>query len=322
MLTPWKETYDWPRKHIKKQRHYFTNKGPSSQGYGFPNSHVWLWELDYKDSWELKNWCFWTVVLEKTLERPLDCKEIQPVHPKGNQFWIFIERNDVEAETPILWPPDAKNWLIWKDPDAGKDWGWEEKGMTEDEMVGWHYWLNRHEFGYALGVHDRQGCLACCSPWGSKESDMTEQLNWTDVRLSSMCSWEIQVNFLIGLTYETKIFQGERNQTVCTPVCFLSFCLLINSGYCWALCLPHALEPFTQVAFIGFLWITPVDTFSAYFSLRIFETLSSWHFLLFGFHNKSSALFPALLWLNFNLCLLTVFSWLISLLLLFAKLLF
>ena len=112
------------------------NKGPSSQSYGFSSSYVWRWELDYKASWASKNWCFWTVVLEKTLESPLDCKEIQPVNPKGNQPWIFIGNTDAEAETPILWPPDVKNWLIGKDPDAGKDWQWEEKGMTEDETVG------------------------------------------------------------------------------------------------------------------------------------------------------------------------------------------
>ena len=129
---------------IKKQRHYFANKYQSSQSYGFSSSHVWLCELDYKENWAPKNWCFWTVGLEKTLESPLDSKEIQPVHPKGNQFWIFIGRTDAEAETLILWPPDGKNWLIWKDPDAGKD--WEEKGTTEDEMVGWHHWLDGHEF--------------------------------------------------------------------------------------------------------------------------------------------------------------------------------
>ena len=128
MLTPWLESYEQPRQHIKKQRHYFVNKGPSSQGYGFSSSHVWMWELDCKESWAPKNWCFWTVVLEKTLANP--CKEIQPVHPKGNQSWIFIGRIDAEAETPIFWPPDAKNWLIGKDLDAGKDWRWEEKGMT------------------------------------------------------------------------------------------------------------------------------------------------------------------------------------------------
>ena len=112
----------------------------------FSSIHVWMWELDYKESWVLKNWCFWTVVLEKTLGSPLDCKEIQPVHPKGDQSWIFIGRTDAEVETPILWPPDVKNWLIWKDPDSGKDWR-QEKGMTEGEMVGWHHWLNGHEFG-------------------------------------------------------------------------------------------------------------------------------------------------------------------------------
>ena len=139
-----------------------------------------MWELDYKESWVLKNWCFWTVVLEKTLESPLDCKEIQPVHPKGNQSWIFIGRTDAEAEMPILWPPDAKSWLIWKDPDAGKDWSWEKKGTTEDEMVRWHHRINVHEFEQTLGVGDGQGGLACCSPQGLKESDTTKRMNWTE----------------------------------------------------------------------------------------------------------------------------------------------
>ena len=127
--------------------HYFSNKGPSSQSFVFSNSLVWMWELDYKESRVPKNWCFWTVVLKKTLESPLDCKEIQPVHPKGNQSLIFIGRTNAEAETPIFWPPDVKSWLIWKDPAAGKDWTREEKGTTEDEMVGWHHWLNGQEFG-------------------------------------------------------------------------------------------------------------------------------------------------------------------------------
>ena len=135
MLAPWKKSYDQPRQHIKKQRHYFANKGLSNQSYGFSSRHVWMWELGYKHSWVPKNWYFWTVVLEKTLERPLDYKEIQPVHPKGNQSWVFIGRTDVEAETPILWSPDAKNWLIGKDPGAGKDWRWEEKGTTEGEVL-------------------------------------------------------------------------------------------------------------------------------------------------------------------------------------------
>ena len=139
-------SYNQPRQYIKKQRHYFANKGPPSQSYGFSSSHVWMWELDYKERWTPKNWCFWTVALEKTLDSPLDSKEIQPVHPKGNQSWLFIWRTDVEAEIPVVWPPDGKNWLIWKNPDDGKDWRQEEKGMTEDEMIGWHHRLNEHEF--------------------------------------------------------------------------------------------------------------------------------------------------------------------------------
>ena len=151
----------------------FANKGPSSQSYGFSRSHVWMWELNYKESWAPKNWCFWTVVLEKTLESPLDCKEIQPVHPKGNQLWILIGRTDAEAEAPILWPSHEKNWLTGKDPHAGKDWRQEEKGFTENEMVGWHHWLNGHELEQTLRVGDGQGGLVCYSPWGCKELDTT-----------------------------------------------------------------------------------------------------------------------------------------------------
>ena len=141
------------------------------------SSHVWMWKLDHNESWVPKNWCFWTVLLEKTLKSPLASKEIKPVNPKGNQSWIFIGRTDTEAETPILWPLDAKNWLIWKDSDAGKDWR-QEKGTTDDEMIGWHHQLNGHEFEQALGVGDGQGSLACRSPWGHKDLDMTEWLNW------------------------------------------------------------------------------------------------------------------------------------------------
>ena len=168
---------------IKKLRHYFANKGLFSQSYGFSSSHVWMWELDFKESWAPRNWCFWTAVLEKTHESPLDFKEIKLVNPKGNQSWIFIGRIDAEAATSILWPPDVKNWLIGKDPDAGKDWRWKEKGTTEDEMVGWHHRLDGQEFEQAQGVGDGQGCLACCSPWGHKELDMTEWLNWTEPQL-------------------------------------------------------------------------------------------------------------------------------------------
>ena len=163
------ESYDKPRQHIQKQRHDFTEKGPSSQSYGFSSSHVWMWELDYKESWVPKNWCFWTVVLEKTLESPLDCKEIKPINPKGNEPWTFTGRTDAEA--PILRPPDAKSWLICKDPDAGKDWGQEEKGATEDKIVGWHHQFNAHEFEQTQGDSEGQGSLMCCSPWGHKELD-------------------------------------------------------------------------------------------------------------------------------------------------------
>ena len=152
MLAPWKKIYDQPRQHIKKQRHYFANKGPSSQSYGFSSGHVWMWELDYKASWVLKNWCCLTVVLEKTLESSLDCKEIKPVNPQENQSWIFIGRTDAEAETPILWPPDTKNQLIGKDHEVGQDWRQEEKGTAEDEMVGWHHQLDGHEFKQTPGV--------------------------------------------------------------------------------------------------------------------------------------------------------------------------
>ena len=140
-----------------------------------------MWELDCEESWVPKYWCFWTVVLEKTLESPLDCKEIQPVHSKGDQSWGFFGRTDTEAETPILWPPHVKSWLIWKDPDVGRDWGQDEKGTTEDEMAGWHHWLDGREFELTPGVGDGQGGLACCDSWGHKESHMTEQLNWTEL---------------------------------------------------------------------------------------------------------------------------------------------
>ena len=156
------------------QKHHFVNRGLYSQSYGFSSSQVQMWEFNHKEGWVQKNWCFRTVALEKTLESPLETlKEIKPVHPKGNQPWIFIGRTDAEAEAPILWPPDAKSWLIWKDPDTGKDWGQEEKGTTEHEMVGWHHWLNGHGFEQTLGDSEGQESLACCSPWGCKASDMT-----------------------------------------------------------------------------------------------------------------------------------------------------
>ena len=204
MFAPCKKSYGQPKQHIKKQRHSFANKGLSSQGYGFSSSHVWMWELDCEESWVQKNRCFWSVVLEKTLESPLDCKEIQPVHPKGDQTWVFIGRTDVEAETPILWPPDVKSWLIGKDSDAGKDWGQEEKGTTEDEMVGWHHRLDGRGFGWTLGVGDGQGGLAHCGSRGHKELDTTEQLNWTEVNVWELM-WEL-------MTVSVHPRGGRRNE--------------------------------------------------------------------------------------------------------------
>ena len=177
---------------LKKQRHHFVDKGPYSQSYDFSSSHVQMWELNHKEGWAPKNWCFWIVVLEKILESPLDCKEIKLVNTKGNQSWIFIGRTDAAAETPILWAPDAKSWLIGKDPDAGRNWRQEEKGTTEDEMAGWHHWLDGRESEWTLGDGDGQGGLACCDSWGRKELDTTERLNWTEfasskARASLMC---------------------------------------------------------------------------------------------------------------------------------------
>ena len=170
-----------PRQRIKKQRHFFANKGLSSQSYGFSSSHVWMWELDWKESWVPKNWCFWTVVLEKTLESPLDCKEVQPVQSKGDQSWVFFGRTDAKAETPILWPPDEKCWLIVKDSDAGRDWGQEEKGTTEDEMAGWHHLHEGRESEWTPGDGDGQGGLVCCNSWGHQVGhDWVTELNWTD----------------------------------------------------------------------------------------------------------------------------------------------
>ena len=158
-----------------------------------------MWGLEGEEGWALKDWCFWTVVLEKTLESPLDCKEFQPVHPKGNQSWVFIARTDAEAETPILWPPDVKSWVIQKDPDAGKDWKREEKGMTEDEMVGWHHRLNGHEFEQAPGVGDGQGSLMCCSPWNRRVAhDWVTELNWVVKNPPANSGDARQVQSLVG----------------------------------------------------------------------------------------------------------------------------
>ena len=169
-----------------------------------------MWELEYKESWVPKNWCFWTVVLEKSLESPLDCKEIQLVHSKVSQSWIFIGKTDAETETAILWPPDVKNQLIRKDPVTGKDWRWEEKGTTEDEMVGWHHRLDGREFEWTPGVDDGQGGLVCCNSWGHKESDMTEQLNWTD-------SYDIKRHLLLWIKTMTNLDSLLKSRDITLP---------------------------------------------------------------------------------------------------------
>ena len=176
MLVPWKKSYDKPRQHVKKQRHYFANKDLYTQSYGFSGSCIWM-RVDHKEGWALKNWCFQTFVLEKTPKSPLYSREIKVVYLKGNQPCILSGRTEVEAEAIIVWPPDAKSQLIGKDPDAGKDWGQEEKETTEEEMVGWHHWFNGHEFEQALGDGGEQGYLAWCSPWDHKQLDTTEWLN-------------------------------------------------------------------------------------------------------------------------------------------------
>ena len=197
MLAPWKKSYDQPRQYIKKQRHYFTNKGPSSQSYGFTSSHVWMWELDHKEGWAPKNWCFWTVVLEKTLESPLNYKEIKSVNLKGNQCWIFIGGLMLKLNlSPVLWPSDAKNGLIGKDPDAGKDWRQEQKGLTEDEMVGWHHWLDGREFEQVPWVSDGQRSLAGCRPWLSQS--WTQLSNWTTATCCLYCFGALNDIMILG----------------------------------------------------------------------------------------------------------------------------
>ena len=177
MFDPWKKSYDKFRQHIKKQTDYFANNGLYSQSYVFSSSHVWRWELDHKEGWALKSWCFSTVVLESTLESPLDCKEIKPVNVKGDQSWIFFGMTDAEAEAPVLWPPDAKSQLIRKDPDAGKDWRQEEKGTTADKMVGWHHWLNAQEVEQALKmVRDREAWRAAVHGVAKSQTQLS---NWT-----------------------------------------------------------------------------------------------------------------------------------------------
>ena len=188
-----------------------------------------MWELDCEESWVPKNWCFWTLVLEKTLESPLDCKEVQPVHPKGDKFWVFFGRTDAEAETPIIWPPHARSWLIGKDSDAGRDWGQEEKGMTEDKMSGWHHQLDGHEFEWTPGDGDGQGGLVCCKSWGRKESDTTEWLNWTEG--SSVSCYEIlTVSLPLYLVFAR---QSGIHCILCTFSLYVCMCVLSCFSRVW-----------------------------------------------------------------------------------------
>ena len=206
----------------------------------------------------LKKWCFWTVLLEKTLESPLDCKKIQPVHPKGNQSWMFIGRTDTEAETPILWPPDAKSWFIWKDPDAGKDWRQEEKGMTEDEMVGWCHWLNGHECEQAPGVGNGQGGLVCCGLWGHKESDVTEQPNWLTCLFLKQMSLKSSTWWLF-LPSNSKPIQYEQNMlNTCKHIILL---LKVFEGGQSYFCFAYLCFPFSWSYFFSLhMLIHPVKT--------------------------------------------------------------
>ena len=237
MLAPWKKSHDKPRQPIKKQRHYFANKGLHSQSYGFSSSHVQMWELDHKEGWTPKNWFFWTLVLEKTLESPLDCKEIKPVHPKENQTWAFTGRTDVEAEAPVLCPPDVKSWIIGKDSDPGKDGRQEEKGATGWGGFGWHHWFNGHEFEWTPRGSDRQGGLACCSSRGRKESDMTEQLNWTEFCLGlSYTSWPT----FVGCGSSNLVFRALMALfwSGTLTYCWWSSCLLLEFLFAFCRCCP------------------------------------------------------------------------------------
>ena len=199
---------------FEKQRHYFANKGPSSQGYGFSCGHVWTWELDCEESWAPKNWCFWTVVLEKILESHLDCKEIQPVHSKADQSWVFFGRTDAKAETPILWPPHAKSWLIGKDSDAGRDWGQKEKGTTEDEMAGWHDSMDMSLSELQELVMDREAWHAAIHGFAKSRtrlSDWTGIRHWPNILCMLVClNASLKSHIMLCYFVYVSVFPGDR----------------------------------------------------------------------------------------------------------------
>ena len=221
---------DYPVLNIFQQRHYFANKGLSSQGYSFSSGHVWMWDLDCEESWAPKNWCFWTVVSENTLESPLDCRATQPVHSEGDQSWVFFGRTDAKAETLVLWPPHVKSWLTGKDSDAGRDWGQEEKGTTEDEMAGWYHRLDGREFEWTPGVGDGKGGLACCNSWCRKESDMPERLNWKHK------GGDLKVRLICVLIRTSKKQESSRKTSVSALLTMpkpLTVWITINCGKFW-----------------------------------------------------------------------------------------
>ena len=270
MLAPWKKSYDQPRQRIKKQRHYFADKGLYSQTYDFSTSHVWIGELDHKEGWTSKNLCFWTVVLEKSFESPLDCKEIKPVNPKGNQSWIFIRRTDAEA--PILWPPDVKGWLIRKDPDAEKDWSQEEKGTTEDKIIGWHHWLNGHECEQTpVLVMDRQDWLAAVH---GVAKGWTWLSNWTTTKVSSLNITHILLfpNFFFML----RLFSV---QNTCIQLSTRHFCMEI-------------LKHLTELTYSKLIFGFPPPLLRCYFSHYCFDIFFSFFIL-----NKSRSFMP---WSSFT----------------------
>ena len=217
---------------LKKQRHHFANKGPHSQSYGLSNGHVWMWVLDHKGDWAPKNWCFWTVVLEKTPENPLDCREIKLVNLKGNQPWIHIGRTDAEAEALVFWSPAVKNWQIWEDPDAEKDWGQEKKRVSEDEMAGWHNQCNGLELGQTLGDGEGQGGLTCCSPWGLKESDRTGWLNNNMKLKYNLYCLVLLIPVSVILVRDHTFFSKYFGNCLLSFIVFLMFFLLFTKIGC------------------------------------------------------------------------------------------